>query len=74
MVGYLRVSAVDQEHGIHAQGAVIQSEADRHGWQVEWMSDEGKSPINWVVSDGCQCSICQEIRSSSPALIDRRCR
>lgn len=43
VVGYLRVSTTDQEHGIDAQRAAILAEAQRHGWEVEWLSDEGKS-------------------------------
>ncbi|MWB98314.1 recombinase family protein [Agromyces seonyuensis] len=43
VVGYLRVSTVDQEHGIAAQRAAIWGEADRRGWAVEFIEDAGKS-------------------------------
>ena len=43
VVGYLRVSTADQEHGIDAQRAAIQAEAIKRGWAVEWILDEGRS-------------------------------
>jgi DNA invertase Pin-like site-specific DNA recombinase len=43
VIGYLRVSTVNQEHGLDAQRASIEAEAKRRGWQVEWVEDAGKS-------------------------------
>ena len=43
VVGYLRVSTADQEHGIDAQRAAIAAEAERRGWEVTWKEDPGKS-------------------------------
>lgn len=43
VIGYLRVSTADQEHGIDAQCASIAGEASRRGWEVVWFEDEGKS-------------------------------
>jgi DNA invertase Pin-like site-specific DNA recombinase len=43
VIGYLRVSTVDQEHGIDAQRAAILAEAVRRDWEVVWFADEGKS-------------------------------
>lgn len=43
VIGYLRVSTVDQEHGIDAQRAAIHAEASRRGWTVTWHEDAGKS-------------------------------
>jgi DNA invertase Pin-like site-specific DNA recombinase len=44
VIGYSRVSTRDQAangHGLDAQRAAIQDHADRKGWQVEWLQDEG---------------------------------
>ena len=43
VIGYLRVSTVNQEHGLDAQRASIEAEAKRRGWEVEWVEDAGKS-------------------------------
>ena len=43
VVGYLRVSTTDQEHGIDAQRTAIAAEAERRGWEVEWREDAAKS-------------------------------
>lgn len=43
VIGYLRVSTVNQEHGLDAQRASIEGEAKRRGWEVEWIEDAGKS-------------------------------
>ena len=43
VVAYLRVSTVGQEYGIEAQRTVISAEAERRGWQVEWVEDAGRS-------------------------------
>lgn len=43
VIGYLRVSTDRQEYGIEAQRASIASEAQRRGWEVEWIEDAGKS-------------------------------
>jgi DNA invertase Pin-like site-specific DNA recombinase len=44
VVGYLRVSTLDQEHGIDAQRAAILAESLKRGWEVVWPEpDEGKS-------------------------------
>ncbi|GAA2828622.1 DNA invertase Pin-like site-specific DNA recombinase [Leucobacter komagatae] len=43
VIGYLRVSTLGQEYGIEAQRAAIAAEAERCGWQVEWVEDAGRS-------------------------------
>ncbi|WP_158268763.1 recombinase family protein [Salinibacterium hongtaonis] len=43
MIGYLRVSTADQEHGIDAQRTAITLEATRRGWDVIWLEDAGRS-------------------------------
>lgn len=46
VVAYLRVSTADQEHGIGAQRSAITAEAERRGWSVTWLLDEGRSGRN----------------------------
>ncbi|WP_440709739.1 recombinase family protein [Herbiconiux sp. YIM B11900] len=43
VVGYLRVSTVGQDYGIEAQRAAIAAEAERRGWEVEYIEDAGRS-------------------------------
>lgn len=46
VIGYLRVSTEEQARsgfGVDAQRATIQAEADRHGWDMRWMLDDGYS-------------------------------
>lgn len=43
VIGYLRVSTTDQEHGIDAQRTAIRLEAERRGWNVIWLEDSGRS-------------------------------
>lgn len=43
VIGYLRVSTIDQEHGIDAQRTAILAEATKRGWAVTWLLDEGRS-------------------------------
>ncbi|WP_420110744.1 recombinase family protein [Pseudactinotalea sp.] len=43
VAGYLRVSTADQEYGIDAQRAAIETEASRRGWQVTFYDDAGRS-------------------------------
>lgn len=45
-IGYMRVSTQEQADsglGLEAQRATIQAEADRRGWSVVWIVDEGYS-------------------------------
>ncbi len=43
VIGYLRVSTTDQEHGIDAQRTAIRLESERRGWNVIWLEDSGRS-------------------------------
>lgn len=46
MIGYLRVSTEEQANsglGLEAQRETIQDYADRHGWDIVWYEDAGKS-------------------------------
>lgn len=43
VIGYLRASTTDQEHGIDAQRTSIRLEAERRGWKVIWVEDPGRS-------------------------------
>lgn len=43
VVGYLRVSTVQQEHGIEAQRAAIAATAEQREWDFEWIEDAGRS-------------------------------
>lgn len=46
VVGYLRVSTLDQDYGIGAQREAIEAEAQRRGWSVEWVIDQGETGKN----------------------------
>lgn len=46
VIGYLRVNTEEQARsglGVDAQRATIEAEADRRGWDVRWMLDDGYS-------------------------------
>ena len=46
VIGYTRVSTEEQArsgHGLAAQRAAIAERAEREGWEVEWIEDEGQS-------------------------------
>lgn len=46
VLGYLRVSTEEQARtglGLDAQRETIRAEADRRGWEVEWVADDGVS-------------------------------
>jgi DNA invertase Pin-like site-specific DNA recombinase len=56
-IGYLRVSTDDQAtngHGLAAQRAAIQADADRRGWRVEYVEDaaSGKDTRRPELDDG----------------------
>jgi DNA invertase Pin-like site-specific DNA recombinase len=46
VIGYLRVSTADQDYGIEVQRHAIASEAERRGWDVEWITDHGETGKN----------------------------
>lgn len=49
VIGYLRVSTREQADsglGLDAQRRTISVEADRRGWEVEWLIDDGRSASN----------------------------
>ncbi|MGZ0068094.1 recombinase family protein [Microbacterium arborescens] len=46
VIGYLRVSTRDQDYGIEVQRSAIQIEAERRGWEVEWIVDQGETGKN----------------------------
>lgn len=46
VLGYLRVSTRDQDYGIEVQRDAIASEAERRGWEVEWIVDQGETGKN----------------------------
>ena len=49
VIGYLRVSTREQADsglGLDAQRRTITDEADRRGWEVEWLVDDGRSGRN----------------------------
>ena len=44
VLGYLRVSTVDQDYGIEVQRAAILAEAEKRGWtSIQWITDFGKT-------------------------------
>ena len=43
VIGYLRVSTVEQSYGIEAQRNAIAAQAELRGWEVEWIADQGRS-------------------------------
>lgn len=43
VIGYLRVSTTDQDYGIEVQRSAIEAEAERRGWEVEWVIDQGET-------------------------------
>jgi len=46
VVAYLRVSTDRQDNGIEVQRAAICAEAERRGWEVEWIIDQGETGKN----------------------------
>lgn len=45
-IGYLRVSTSDQDYGIDVQRTAIEIEAERRGWAVVWIIDQGETGKN----------------------------
>jgi len=43
VIGYTRVSTAEQGLGLAAQRTTIQAEAERRGWDVQWIEDDGFS-------------------------------
>ena len=46
MIGYLRVSTLDQNYGVDVQRAAIEFEASGRGWEVHWVIDRGETRKN----------------------------
>jgi DNA invertase Pin-like site-specific DNA recombinase len=49
MIGYTRVSTEEQSQsgaGLEAQRSAIEAEAQRRGWEIHWVSDDGYSAKN----------------------------
>jgi len=46
VIGYLRVSTRDQDYGIEVQRTAIAGEAERRGWDVQWIVDQGETGKN----------------------------
>lgn len=77
VIGYLRVSTLGQEYGIDAQRAVICAEAERRGWEVEWIEDAGKSgrDINRPGMEACLSMLrAGEVEALVVAKLDRLSR
>jgi DNA invertase Pin-like site-specific DNA recombinase len=48
VIGYLGVPTRDRDYGIEVQRAAIEAEAEaeRRGWEVEWVTDQGETGKN----------------------------
>lgn len=46
VIGYLRVSTRDQDYGIEVQRGLILAEAERRGWTVTFIEDQGETGKN----------------------------
>lgn len=69
-IGYGRVSKVDDDdegYSLAGQRAVVQSEADRRGWNLEWLADEGKSGRN--INPGLREALKQLAAGQASALV-----
>ncbi|MDN4473575.1 recombinase family protein [Demequina zhanjiangensis] len=68
VVGYLRVSTSDQDYGIDAQREVIELEARRRDWTVEWIIDQGETGKN-ADRPGLACALAMLDRGEADALV-----
>ena len=74
VIEYLRCSTEEQARsglGLDAQRATITAEADRRGWDVEWMADEGWS-AKTLKRPGISAALARLKRHEADALVVAR--